>query len=662
MIPSGGYMYVVDGQQQRGSHLQGFGGHFHHGYPSHPNFNVGSNDGQPRFFPVAANMPVGEDVDRFYQLNSDHYHSWRQDPRNSETTSTTSKVSKHSVKNNRDSGVSVADEEKPAQDDNESRKDENNNPDNNNGKFRRSSGKFNKNQVISYTSNKFNNNGYNNSPQYVPVYMMPTYPNQVQGFVYPNGFMPGGRRNTGKRGSVGKVNYPQNRKNSVGFDVSYNPLKKNTNKNGKKTLQINKKSILKDPRKNSHNSDCSHEDKFSHDSGLSHKGHETNSCSNSLNDTSEGGKKLSLDSGDTETKSDSVTERKTSLLSENSESNFLKPCDELVNKIVDLITFYLSDEYLSKDKYLLRQIRCKSEGYISIKLMTSFKKVKKLSRDWRVVRYALMQSDKLVISPEGYRVRRNSALPEALRKPRLLSSVVAIRIPDCYNSVEAITGLFRQHGEIDLVRLLRPGKDIPSDLRNYATQVPDIGKSLCAVVDFEESEAALTAVRLLKETVQDTGMRLALLGPRVRRTLYKQDKPDEENEELEKSPAPVQQEEDDKKSEGGCSCSASDCDDHKKRKQADDADTTGSSLDHDQKLSDDKDSGHINSRKSDEGSIKTSTFIKPTIVSKTVNKSNTESSTIEVTLQKTLVSKIGAPVHRQPYGPQQGQGFKLSVA
>jgi len=77
--------------------------------------------------------------------------------------------------------------------------------------------------------------------------------------------------------------------------------------------------------------------------------------------------------------------------------------------------------------------------------------------------------------------------------------------------------------------LLKPGKEIPSDLRNYATQVPDIGKSLCAVVDFEQSDAALQAVRCLKEQLVESGMRLALLGPRVRRTLYKQDRPEDES-------------------------------------------------------------------------------------------------------------------------------------
>ena len=49
-------------------------------------------------------------------------------------------------------------------------------------------------------------------------------------------------------------------------------------------------------------------------------------------------------------------------------------------------------------------------------------------------------------------------------------------------------------------------------MRNYATQVPDIGDSLCAVVDFDGSDAALKAVRELKEKYNETGMRLALLG------------------------------------------------------------------------------------------------------------------------------------------------------
>lgn len=89
---------------------------------------------------------------RFYQLNSEY--AWSpSDPRSSETASTNSKISKTSLKNNRDSGVSIAEEENN-NDQDHSREDEKQNK--NNNKFRRNTNnsKFGKNQVISYT-NKF---------------------------------------------------------------------------------------------------------------------------------------------------------------------------------------------------------------------------------------------------------------------------------------------------------------------------------------------------------------------------------------------------------------------------------------------------------------------------------------------------------------------------
>nr|CAB3263390.1 la-related protein 6 [Phallusia mammillata] len=144
--------------------------------------------------------------------------------------------------------------------------------------------------------------------------------------------------------------------------------------------------------------------------------------------------------------------------------------------IAKQVEYYLSDDYLVKDKYLLRQIRCKKDGYVSIKLITSFKKVKKLTRDWQVVRSAIARnSSDIVVSPEGLRIRRRTKLSDNLRKPRLLTSVLVIRLPDDYNSVEKVTSLFRNFGEISFVRLLRANKEVPADLRNYATQVHDIG-------------------------------------------------------------------------------------------------------------------------------------------------------------------------------------------
>jgi len=101
------------------------------------------------------------------------------------------------------------------------------------------------------------------------------------------------------------------------------------------------------------------------------------------------------------------------------------PSNYFINRIAEQVEYYLSDDYLLKDKYLLRQIRCKKDGYVSIKLITSFKKVKKLTKDWAVVRSAIVRRSKnLVVSAEGLRIKRKQELSETLKKPRLLTSVL----------------------------------------------------------------------------------------------------------------------------------------------------------------------------------------------------------------------------------------------
>lgn len=53
-----------------------------------------------------------------------------------------------------------------------------------------------------------------------------------------------------------------------------------------------------------------------------------------------------------------------------------KPPDpELTQKLVVQIEYYLSDENLEKDAFLLKHVRRNKMGFVSVKLLTSFKKV-----------------------------------------------------------------------------------------------------------------------------------------------------------------------------------------------------------------------------------------------------------------------------------------------
>lgn len=61
---------------------------------------------------------------------------------------------------------------------------------------------------------------------------------------------------------------------------------------------------------------------------------------------------------------------------EDGEWEWKPPDQELIRKLVDQIEFYFSDENLEKDAFLLKHVRRNKLGYVSVKLLTSFKKVR----------------------------------------------------------------------------------------------------------------------------------------------------------------------------------------------------------------------------------------------------------------------------------------------
>lgn len=65
---------------------------------------------------------------------------------------------------------------------------------------------------------------------------------------------------------------------------------------------------------------------------------------------------------------------------EREEPEWKPPDEELIRKLVDQIEFYFSDENLEKDAFLLKHVRRNKLGYVSVKLLTSFKKVRPASQ------------------------------------------------------------------------------------------------------------------------------------------------------------------------------------------------------------------------------------------------------------------------------------------
>lgn len=181
---------------------------------------------------------------------------------------------------------------------------------------------------------------------------------------------------------------------------------------------------------------------------------------------------------------------------ENTESmiDFVPPSDELAEKICAQVEFYFSDENIIKDAFLLKHVKRNKEGYVSLKLISSFKRVKHLSRDWRVVGAALAKSKKLQVNPPGTKLRRTDPLP-LFDQTTPSRTILAARLPVEKLSVETVAEIFRPCGEIALIRVLKPGHPAPAEVRQAIAKRPELASSdECAMVEFTDSASARAAL------------------------------------------------------------------------------------------------------------------------------------------------------------------------
>lgn len=181
------------------------------------------------------------------------------------------------------------------------------------------------------------------------------------------------------------------------------------------------------------------------------------------------------------------------------EEPYEDPDDDLCEKIVTQVEFYFSDANITKDKFLLKHVKRNKEGFVSLKLISSFKRVKNLTKDWRQVAEAIeRKSVRLEVNDLKTKVRRLDALPE-YDETTPSRTVVALNLPLERPTIEAVGGIFSACGDIVLVRILRPGNPIPADIKPFANKHPEMTAKVCALVEFERTEFALKAVRELND-------------------------------------------------------------------------------------------------------------------------------------------------------------------
>uniref|UniRef100_A0ACB8E5V2 La- protein 6 n=1 Tax=Sphaerodactylus townsendi TaxID=933632 RepID=A0ACB8E5V2_9SAUR len=230
---------------------------------------------------------------------------------------------------------------------------------------------------------------------------------------------------------------------------------------------------------------------------------------------------------------------------DNSVHSWTPPDHDLISKLVAQIEYYFSDENLEKDAFLLKHVRRNKMGYVSVKLLTSFKKVKHLTRDWRTTAHALKYSEILELNEDNRKVRRNTPIP-VFPSENLPSKMLLIYdiqpAPDRHpederqengclqeKTMENLLKAFVKFGIISSVRILKPGRDLPPDIKRFSGRYSQVGTKECAIVEFEEVDAAIKAHEAMCLLDRETDMKVLLIGMKPPKKKVQKDKTREED-------------------------------------------------------------------------------------------------------------------------------------
>ena len=165
---------------------------------------------------------------------------------------------------------------------------------------------------------------------------------------------------------------------------------------------------------------------------------------------------------------------------------------DLSEKVLKQVEWYFGDENLLKDSFLMKHINRNKQGYVSLKLVSSLRKVKAITKDWTTVQESVRHSTLLELNEDGTKIRRLAPVPQ-VDYSRLPKTIIITNYESQEPKVEDIEAEFRRHGNVAGVQILQPGKAIPLDVKSCRAQHPAIGKEVCILVEYETAESAKRA-------------------------------------------------------------------------------------------------------------------------------------------------------------------------
>ncbi|KAL7089346.1 hypothetical protein ACP275_13G182000 [Erythranthe tilingii] len=174
--------------------------------------------------------------------------------------------------------------------------------------------------------------------------------------------------------------------------------------------------------------------------------------------------------------------------------------DDLRRKIIKQVEYYFSDENLPNDKFLMKYVTNNVEGFVPLGVIASFRKMKKLTRDMSFIVSALKESDVLVVSSNGKRVKRLHALQLVEIKDPMACTVLVENLPEDH-SVENLRRVFGEAGNIKRITVRDPhdAKDPKkcTDAEKLINGKMHAYMKIHALVEYDNLEAAEKAVATL---------------------------------------------------------------------------------------------------------------------------------------------------------------------
>ncbi|KAF2358902.1 La-type HTH domain [Trinorchestia longiramus] len=171
---------------------------------------------------------------------------------------------------------------------------------------------------------------------------------------------------------------------------------------------------------------------------------------------------------------------------------------EILQRVSELVEYYLSDDNLINDMFLLKHVTKHKEGYVSLKLLANYKKLKRVRKDWTVLVEALRDSATLQMNEDCTKVKRRKKLPCELEEDtRIFRSVIGYEIAESVAGMEKLAEIFSKFGDIDSIQLHKPGGRSFPEIALAEKELPNIAASLCCLVVFDKVHCARLALKHL---------------------------------------------------------------------------------------------------------------------------------------------------------------------